>query len=82
MDYRTSWNDFTAFLEAAQEKLIEIDETIPELPTKDIVRESDNCSVIYIDYCHADISNIQGHSVQFRPYTVQGEYTSRPASVQ
>lgn len=36
-DYRTSWSDFTSFLEVLQEKLIDADETIPELPTKDIV---------------------------------------------
>lgn len=36
-DYRTSWSDFTSWLESLQERLIESDETIPELPTKDIV---------------------------------------------
>lgn len=36
-DYRTSWSDFTSFLEGLQERLIALDETIPELPTKDIV---------------------------------------------
>lgn len=36
-DYRTSWNDFTSFLECLQQRLVEVDETIPELPTKDII---------------------------------------------
>ncbi|KAI9725775.1 MAG: hypothetical protein M1828_002658 [Chrysothrix sp. TS-e1954] len=36
-DYRQSWNDFTSFLEGLQARLVGLDETIPELPTKDIV---------------------------------------------
>jgi hypothetical protein len=37
-DYRNSLKDFTSFLEKLSEKVIEADETIPELPVKDIVR--------------------------------------------
>lgn len=37
-DYRTSWNDFTSWLECLQSRITEIDETVPELPLKDIVR--------------------------------------------
>ena len=36
-DYRQSWNDFTSWLECLQTRLVELDETIPELPTKDII---------------------------------------------
>jgi hypothetical protein len=36
-DYRTSLQDFTTFLESLSEKVIEADDTIPELPVKDIV---------------------------------------------
>lgn len=36
-DYRTAWNDFTSFVEALSEKVSEADETIPELPVKDLV---------------------------------------------
>ncbi|KAJ4297779.1 hypothetical protein N0V90_005674 [Kalmusia sp. IMI 367209] len=36
-DYRTSLQDFTTFLENLSEKVIEADETIPELPIKDII---------------------------------------------
>lgn len=36
-DYRTALNDFTTFLEVLSEKVSEADETIPELPVKDIV---------------------------------------------
>jgi len=39
-DYRTSLQDFTSFIEVLSEKLIEADDTIPELPVKDIVRPS------------------------------------------
>ena len=36
-DYRTSWNDWVTFVESLTEKIIEKDETIPELPPKDLV---------------------------------------------
>lgn len=36
-DYRSSLQDFTTFLEKLSEKVISADETIPELPVKDIV---------------------------------------------
>ncbi|KZF20935.1 hypothetical protein L228DRAFT_249779 [Xylona heveae TC161] len=36
-DYRTSQNDFNSFIEHLTEKIIEKDETIPELPVKDII---------------------------------------------
>jgi hypothetical protein len=36
-DYRTSWNDWLTFVESLTEKIIEKDETIPELPPKDLV---------------------------------------------
>lgn len=36
-DYRTSLKDFNAFAERLTEKVIEADDTIPELPIKDIV---------------------------------------------
>ncbi len=37
-DYRQSWKDWESFVEALTEKISEIDETIPELPAKDLVR--------------------------------------------
>jgi hypothetical protein len=37
-DYRAALQDFTTFLEKLSEKVTEMDETIPELPVKDIVR--------------------------------------------
>jgi hypothetical protein len=36
-DYRVALDDFTKFLEVLSEKVSEVDETIPELPVKDIV---------------------------------------------
>ncbi|KAF2810002.1 uncharacterized protein BDZ99DRAFT_462616 [Mytilinidion resinicola] len=36
-DYRASLQDFTTFLESLTQKVIEVDETIPELPVKDII---------------------------------------------
>ena len=36
-DYRTSWKDWESFVESLTEKLMEKDETVPELPPKDLV---------------------------------------------
>jgi len=36
-DYRASWKDFGSFVETLTEKIAEVDETIPELPPKDLV---------------------------------------------
>ncbi|KAL8821748.1 MAG: hypothetical protein Q9223_000272 [Gallowayella weberi] len=40
-DYRQSKKDFDVFVEKMTEKMTEIDETIPELPPKDLVDDSD-----------------------------------------
>ncbi|KAF2872979.1 hypothetical protein BDV95DRAFT_676293 [Massariosphaeria phaeospora] len=37
LDYRASLQDFTTFLEKLSDKVIEADETVPELPIKDII---------------------------------------------
>lgn len=36
-DYRTSQKDFNSFLEALTQNVVEADDTVPELPVKDIV---------------------------------------------
>lgn len=36
-DYRTSWKDWESFVEVLSEKIAEVDETVPELPPKDLV---------------------------------------------
>lgn len=36
-DYRTSWKDWESFVESLTEKVVEKDDTIPELPPKDLV---------------------------------------------
>ena len=37
-DFRQSERDWFSFVEKVTEKLVEIDETVPELPVKDVVR--------------------------------------------
>ena len=39
-DYRTSWKDWESFVESLTEKIVDKDDTIPELPPKDLVRRS------------------------------------------
>lgn len=36
-DYRASWKDFETFLDAMTQGITTVDETVPELPVKDIV---------------------------------------------
>lgn len=36
-DFRVAFQDFTTFAGKVSEKIIEADETIPELPVKDVV---------------------------------------------
>jgi len=36
-DYRTSWKDWESFVESVTERISELDDTIPELPPKDLV---------------------------------------------
>ena len=36
-DYRQSWNDWQSFVATLSEKIAEVDETVPELPPKDLV---------------------------------------------
>lgn len=37
LDYRASLKDFSSFIETLSEKVIESDDSIPELPMKDVV---------------------------------------------
>jgi len=37
-DYRQSWKDWESYVETLTEKISEVDDTIPELPPKDLVR--------------------------------------------
>ncbi|KAL9576228.1 MAG: hypothetical protein Q9203_007781, partial [Teloschistes exilis] len=39
-DYRQSKKDWDAFVEKMTEKIIEIDDTIPELPPKDLEKNT------------------------------------------
>lgn len=39
-DYRTAKKDWDSFCESLTEKIIEKDDTIPELPVKDVVRRA------------------------------------------
>jgi Conserved hypothetical protein (DUF2461) len=42
-DYRTSWKDWESFVESLTEKIVDKDDTIPELPPKDLVRRLRVC---------------------------------------
>lgn len=57
-DYRASLQDFTTFLESLSEKVIEADETIPELPVKDIVCSISSFAVLGASLTRVDIPHI------------------------
>lgn len=38
-DYRAAQKDWATFVESITQKIIEVDETIPELPVKDVVSQ-------------------------------------------
>ncbi len=67
-DYRASKRDFDTFVESLTEKIIEKDETIPELPPKDLVRLHAHRSYCWsraeTEFSLLDISHIQRHTVQ------------------
>jgi hypothetical protein len=54
-DFRVSFQDFTTFAEKVSEKIIEADETIPELPVKDVVSEDDLVVAMVLTSMHRSI---------------------------
>ena len=59
-DYRTSWKDWESFVESLTEKIVEKDDTIPELPPKDLVGWS-SCGTHYAA-CVDEIIGLQSLS--------------------
>lgn len=53
-----SLQDFTTFLGSLSEKVIEADETIPELPVKDIVSLLVRLGKLVSELTHIDISHL------------------------
>jgi len=51
-DFRASFQDFTTFTEKVSEKIIEADETIPELPVKDVVSYSNYNTTMLFAYLY------------------------------
>lgn len=50
-DYRQSWRDWESFVETLTEKISVIDETVPELPPKDLVRVVADTGVAQGSHC-------------------------------
>lgn len=46
-DYRTSQKDFNSFAECLQEKIVVLDETVPELPIKDVVSHTVTIAILW-----------------------------------
>lgn len=55
-DYRTAKKDWDTFCESLTEKIIERDDTIPELPVKDVVRQVHGAWGVLAD--HAEVFRI------------------------
>jgi hypothetical protein len=67
-DYRQSWKDWESFVESLTDKITEIDETIPELPPKDLVRV---CRKSILQADSAGISHLSRCEVLKRPDSIQ-----------
>lgn len=95
-DFRVSFQDFTTFAEKVSEKIIEADETIPELPVKDVVSVSDwTVAVRFTKKCRStgftEVSpkyglswimlTVERYSVLERPNPVQGEWIHRTSTL-
>lgn len=91
-DYRASLNDFNTFIEGVTQKLIEIDDTIPELPIKDIVRRSllgslvlqkfsrgarEGGTTIVLMSFTSGLPNLPRYSLLSRPHAIQGKRAGR-----
>ena len=76
-DYRQSKKDFDAFVEKMTEKITEIDETIPELPPKDLVsilhpNPSKYQTRISAETNLTDVPYIPRYTLQQRSDSIQG----------
>lgn len=75
-DFRASEKDWHSFVENMTEKLIEADDTVPELPVKDVVRRTHNifwwviCS--YTNLTMQGVSDISRRAIQQGPHAIQG----------
>lgn len=63
--FRQAEQDWYSYVDKLTEKLIEIDDTVPELPVKDVVCHSPchDSECMYSIPCHADLPHLQRHSV-------------------
>jgi hypothetical protein len=58
-DYRTAQKDWASFVESLTQKIIEVDETVPELPVKDVVSQrSTNAILISCELIQSKIFRI------------------------
>ena len=63
-DYRTSWKDWESFVESLTERIVEKDDTIPELPPKDLVRRSKTSEATCVDKNPSGFQNLPRRSIQ------------------
>lgn len=74
-EFRQAENDWKSFVEKLTEKLAEIDDTVPELPVKDVVRMLEVVEATRRPNCKSvstDLQDISRHSLFARSYALQG----------
>lgn len=71
-DFRQSWKDWESFVETLTEKISEIDETVPELPPKDLVCEPFEANTVVANLLCTGLPNLPRRQVQQRPDPIQG----------
>ena len=77
--FRQAEKDWYSFVDKLTERLVEIDDTVPELPVKDVVSDCqcfdghyEHSSCVRIDQGWEDLSYLPRYSVQSRPDSIQG----------
>ena len=69
-DYRASLKDFASFVECLTQKVVEADETIPELPVKDIVPLTFPSARFLAFNTELDLPNIPRYPFHLRPNSI------------
>lgn len=82
-DFRQSEKDWFSFVEKLTERLVEIDDTVPELPVKDIVRCPLHRARRIFEADGTDLPHLSGCPLLERSHPIQGAHAllaSRPAA--
>lgn len=77
-DYRIAQKDWASFVESLTQKIIEADETVPELPVKDVVSQRNTNTILLFVQKLSELVEFETDSIKiFRIYR-DVRFTSDP----